>query len=88
MMKFNCDQCGLCCRSLNDSELYNDLNRGDGICKYFNESLNLCSIYDKRPLKCRIDDMYEKYFKETLTLEQYYNLNYEGCKNLKNKEKI
>lgn len=87
-MSFNCDQCGLCCKSLHDSEMYKDLNRGDGVCKHYDEVTNLCSIYDKRPLKCRIDDMYEKKFKQLLTLEQYYELNYEGCKTLKMKEKI
>lgn len=50
-MMFLCDKCGLCCRNLNLSEIYADLDRGDGTCKYLQG--NLCSIYEKRPLKCR-----------------------------------
>lgn len=88
MMKFMCDQCGLCCKNLSTSILYTDLNRGDGICKFFDEKTNLCSDYENRPLKCRIDEMYEVFYKDKLSLYDYYKLNYSGCENLKNKEKI
>lgn len=50
---FKCDCCGACCRHLNLSALYAELDRGDGTCKYL--SGNLCSIYEKRPLLCRVD---------------------------------
>ena len=43
---------------------------------------NLCSIYDNRPLLCRIDDSYDIYFKDIYTKEEYYKLNYEVCKKL------
>lgn len=77
---FNCCKCGLCCRNLNKSELYKELDRGDGTCKYLID--NLCSIYEERPLLCRIDESYEAYFKEQYSIEEYYKLNYEGCTNL------
>ena len=54
---FKCDCCGECCRNLDKSDLYKELNRGDGVCKFLME--NLCSIYDNRPLLCRIDDSYD-----------------------------
>ena len=47
---------------------------------------NLCSIYEDRPLFCRIDDCYEQFFKEKYTLDEFYKLNYEICNKLKNKE--
>ena len=78
---FICDKCGMCCRNLNFSDLYSDLDRGDGVCKYLQG--NLCSIYEDRPLKCRIDDYYNIYFKSIMTLEEYYNKNYDVCKLLK-----
>lgn len=78
---FICDKCGMCCRNLKYSELYSDLDRGDGVCKYLHG--NLCSIYENRPFKCRIDDSYEIYFKSVMTLEEYYRKNYEVCKYLK-----
>ena len=46
------------------------------------EASNLCSIYDNRPLLCRIDDSYDIYFKDRYTKEEYYKLNYEVCKKL------
>lgn len=81
---FKCDKCGQCCRNLNKSEVYKSLHNGDGICKYLLK--NICSIYDKRPLLCRIDESYEKIFKNRMTLEEYYILNYEMCKKLKKGE--
>ena len=77
---FKCDCCGECCRNLDKSDLYKELNRGDGVCKFLME--NLCSIYDNRPLLCRIDDSYDIYLKDRYTKEEYYKLNYEVCKKL------
>lgn len=81
---FKCDKCGECCRHLNESDLYKELDRGDGVCKYLDG--NLCSIYENRPLLCRIDESYYAFFKNNMTKEEYYRLNYEGCKNIKSKK--
>lgn len=84
---FKCDKCGECCRHLNNSELYKGLDRGDGVCKYL--AHNLCSIYDRRPLLCRIDDSYAVYFKDQMTKDEYYKMNHDGCKIIKKaKEEI
>ena len=77
---FICSKCGKCCENLDKSDLYAFLNRGDGICKYLKD--NLCSIYEGRPLLCRIDESYDVYFKKEHTIEEYYKLNYEGCKKI------
>ena len=34
-----------------------ELDRWDGVCRYLQN--NLCSIYEHRPLVCRIDENYE-----------------------------
>lgn len=81
---FKCDCCGCCCRNLDKSELYADLDRGDGICKYLVD--NLCSIYSERPLFCRVDECYELYFKEEMSLEEYYEINALACEKLKRLE--
>lgn len=80
---FKCDKCGNCCRNLKHSAIYSELDRGDGICKYLVG--NLCSIYETRPLLCRVDECYEKIFKGLMDKEEYYRLNYEACKYIKNK---
>lgn len=81
---FVCDQCGECCKNLDKSELYDDLDRGDGVCVFLEN--NRCSIYQNRPLLCRIDECYEKYFMTQYSLEEYYRLNYEICRKLQSRE--
>ncbi len=82
---FKCDKCGECCRHLNMSEVYRDLHNGDGICKYLKG--NICSIYDNRPLLCRVDEAYYKLFKDEIEYEQYLQLNYEACNKLKDQRR-
>ena len=84
-MMFPCDKCGACCRNLHLSPLYAELVPGDGVGKYL--SKNLCSIYESRPLLCRVDESYEKFFKEVMSIEEYYRINLDVCKKLKNTKK-
>lgn len=81
---FRCDKCGQCCRNLDKSPIYNDLHDGDGVCRYLCGSE--CSIYNERPLICRIDEGYEVFFKDKVSYEEYLQLNYECCEILKKKK--
>ena len=83
-MMFECDKCGQCCRNLLLSSEYQDLDRGDRICKYLEG--NLCGIYSERPLKCRIDECYELLFSAIMTKDEYYGLTYKFCDILKKME--
>lgn len=78
---FKCDMCGECCRNIGVSLLYKELDDGNGVCKYLNG--NLCSIYYNRPLLCRVDESYNAFFKNYISKEEYYRLNYELCDKLK-----
>ena len=80
---FECTKCGECCRNLNKSPLYKDLDDGNGICIYLKG--NLCDIYHNRPLLCRVDECYQLFFKDKIGLEEYYQLNYEMCRKLQKK---
>ena len=82
---FLCDKCGKCCQNLKGVSLYSDLDRGDGICKYFDIEKSLCTIYENRPVKCNVDKMFELYFYNEMSKDEYYRLNYNACKKLKNK---
>lgn len=79
---FMCDKCGECCRNLDKSPVYAELDSGNGVCKYLDG--NLCRIYETRPLLCRVDESYEAFFKNAMSLNKYYRLNYESCIKLKN----
>lgn len=81
---FKCDSCGCCCINIYKSELYIDLNKGDGACKYLVG--NLCSVYENRPLFCGVDECYNLFFKDTMSRDEYYKLNTEECKKLKKLE--
>ena len=81
--RFLCDCCGLCCMNLKQSSLYEDLDRGDGICKFFEVETKLCSIYNNRPMKCNIEKSYELYLKGVMPKDTYYELNYAACRELK-----
>ena len=80
-MRFECDKCGACCRNLNMSELYSDLDSGDGTCKYLVG--NLCSIYNERPLKCRVEESYYAFFSDEMSKEEFFQKNYEMCEQIK-----
>lgn len=80
---FKCDKCRECCRNLYRSSIYDQLHNGDGICRYLKG--NICSIYESRPLICRVDESYHAFFQDKLTYEDYLQLNYECCGILKSK---
>ncbi|WP_021168228.1 hypothetical protein SOV_52320 [Sporomusa ovata DSM 2662] len=65
------------------NDIYKYLNRGDGVCIYFNCATKLCSIYKERPIICRVDDAYEQYFRNEFTLQEYYEENYKACEKFK-----
>lgn len=81
---FKCDKCGACCRNLDKSPIYDGMHSGNGICHYL--SGNECSIYESRPLICRIDDSYRVFFSKEMTYDDYLQLNYKCCEILKNKK--
>lgn len=83
---FECDQCGLCCKTVGRTSGYKHLDRGDGICIHFDTKTYLCSIYEERPLICRVDEAYEAYFKKSISKNEYYKLNYDACEMLKSEE--
>lgn len=80
---FECDCCGLCCMHIDESGLDEGLNRGDGVCKYFDEKTHLCRIYRERPLICSVDRFYEAYLSSKITREDFYRTNYLSCKKIK-----
>lgn len=56
-MEYYCSKCGNCCRIAGLA--YPDLNRGDGVCKFYNEETKLCKDYENRPEVCRTEYVVE-----------------------------
>lgn len=77
--KFECIKCGACCRHLDAFYgIYDDLDRGDGICMFYDSETCLCSIYKFRPNKCRIGYIYNK-IKDIISSDKYFKLTIYGC---------
>ncbi len=78
---FKCNCCGECCKHMKElpQDLILELDSGDGVCKYLNRDLNLCSIYDKRPDICRHEWVYENIFKSSMSIEDYEQMLNELC---------
>lgn len=79
---FPCNSCGKCCRRVNLSELTVYLDRRDGVCHNFDESSNLCNIYNDRPLVCKVEDYYTTYLTEQISWDDFVKLNLEICEKL------
>lgn len=80
---FFCDKCGLCCRNIAQVPQLKELDNGQGVCRYLLPN-NLCAIYENRPEICRVDVMYERYYKSKMTKTEFYKINMEVCDWLKN----
>ncbi len=72
---FTCKKCGKCCTlfHLFTKGTYprNELDSGDGTCKYFDRETRLCTIYASRPLICNHDRYYDEYLKDRITREEF-----------------
>jgi len=80
--EFPCNSCGKCCRNVDLSEETSYLNRGDAVCKFFNEDTNLCTIYNKRPLVCRVKEYYKQHLSDKYGWDEFVKINLIVCENL------
>lgn len=100
MSEFNCHSCGACCMVLDKILSYPDKRIPDeyreeiknfpykanknGWCEKLGADLK-CTIYEKRPPLCRIDDHFKKH-KRCATKKEYYAETTEACKALMKSE--
>lgn len=96
-LKFKCDMCGLCCKKIGTALKNKGIHPGldeaieafpyklvDGKCPKFKR--NRCTVYEDRPLICRIDDLYTKYPDLAENREAWHNKQYESCAALKKED--
>ncbi len=77
---FPCSKCGECCRHIDKIPQLAKFDNGQGVCIHLKN--NLCDIYSTRPEICRVDKMYERYFSDKYTKEEFYKLNIMACEEL------
>jgi len=76
---FPCNKCGACCRLVGRNPITSALDRGDGVCHYYDDSARVCSIYEDRPFICRIDEGYDALYKSQFTKDEFYQLTHNFC---------
>ena len=81
---FDCDGCGMCCRSVGHLKPF--LDSVDGVCVKFDTNTNRCKIYATRPLICRVDDYWEANLQNIITKDEWYKANEDACKKLLSNE--
>ena len=86
-MSFPCTGCGCCCRVIDWADkiivredtthtYYFPYTHKEGVCEMLID--NKCSVYETRPLICRIEDSVP----EDCDKEHYYQLNIKACNEL------
>lgn len=80
-MGFHCIQCGECCRHINLIPQLAAFDTGDGVCIHLHG--NLCGIYAFRPAICQVELMYQKYFSDQYSCEEFYQLNERACEEIR-----
>jgi Fe-S-cluster containining protein len=83
---FPCNQCGACCKSIRLSTQTAWLDRGDGVCRNFNDAENTCTIYDNRPEICNVHLMYERHYQHQFTWDEFVQVNQKACDALVNRQ--
>ena len=82
---FPCSRCGACCANLNNFYgLYSELDDGTGACIHLDKITNLCTIYDNRPKKCKIDEAFEL-FSSHISYDEYIALTKNMCEYLRSR---
>jgi Fe-S-cluster containining protein len=89
---FNCSGCGLCCTKIKvilDTKESSPVKhiidqfphtaREDGSCEKYDRETKKCTVYEDRPLLCRVDEMH-KHWPEKMSLQEYYKRTEQVCK--------
>jgi Fe-S-cluster containining protein len=79
---FPCNNCGACCKSIRLSTQTAWLDRGDGVCRHFDDTQNTCTIYENRPEVCNVRMMYDKHYKDGFTWSDFVVVNQKACEEL------
>lgn len=80
-MSFPCTRCGLCCQNIDKVEQLRQYDRGDGTCIHYQPTVG-CGIYEQRPIACRIDEGYQVFASDRMSLSDFYRVNAQICNQL------
>lgn len=55
------------------------LDETRGCCKYLDQDKRKCTIYETRPILCNVSRMYDEYFSNSMSEEEFIQLNLKVC---------
>jgi Fe-S-cluster containining protein len=84
--KNKCSKCGLCCKHAGQVTGFPEETDEKGCCVHLKD--NKCSIYENRPLICRVDDFYEVVKSKFENKDQYIAMNITVCNTLIRQNKL
>lgn len=77
--EFPCNQCGLCCQKVNLAPETQFLDRGDGICRHYDQLTKLCRIYEERPDICRVNLQFDRTYSQQYSWQEFVEANLAVC---------
>lgn len=77
-MRFECIACGACCRRAGLIPGFPEPTDETGRCVHLMPD-NRCSIYERRPLICNVDQVWDEHLAGTITRERWHRLIHAGC---------
>ena len=78
-MEFPCLICGLCCEKAAMVPQLQPYIGEDSFCRNYDKETKKCRIYSRRPEICNTRQMYETYFKSTMSESKFIIKNLEVC---------
>ena len=84
MKKFPCTKCGLCCMRAGTVENFPYKTDYNGVCEKYDLQKRECTIYEDRPIVCRIDDYYDKYLSANMDRNHWHHYNAQMCNKMIN----
>ena len=79
MTKFPCTKCGLCCMRAGALEDFPHEVDYNGVCSKYDRENKECTIYEDRPMICRIDDYHTKYLSANIDINIWHYHNAQMC---------
>ena len=78
---YPCKQCGCCCKNIPDIEGLEVFDRGDGVCKFLENKS--CTIYESRPELCQGGYVYQNFYSDKMTVEDFHSESKKWCDSIR-----
>ncbi len=76
---FHCSRCGACCSHLKVfGDIYQNLDRGDGVCRHYDIMTKRCLIYEIRPNLCNVSKGFA-IFSDHMSWNEYIKKTKKSC---------